>query len=600
MRVLWATAALLAMPWQVDAAEVDRRAIVVGATDGGGELTPLRYAESDAHRFADVLTELGSFDADEVELLLSPTAADLEASIRQLGFDEPDTDRIVLFYYSGHADAQGLRLGHDVYPWEELKHAIREIDADVRLGIIDACRAGAITRVKGATLAEPILVDDRLLAEGEAWIAASADDEDAQESDSLGASFFTHYLISGMRGAADVGDDGYVSLNEAYNYAYDRTVARTAGTASGTQHPHYDYQITGNGDLNITDVRLALATLYFPPDQAGEITVVRQPDGAPLAEVAVGSARPTVLAVEPGKYLLRRRHGGTLEEVVVHVDAGAEAKIDRWGAADPEVALAKGVGDQSADNKLVHVDFEDGVNVAVNFRDLHEIDLSHRAEIAVPMSAIVPGSGQLYDGRWRAGILFLGGTIATGGGGWAAAASQPGFERAATSWAGPNAIAVLGTFLYGWSVADAGWAINRKREFGRTDGATVSIESGWAGDFWAPVATGIAMDAYLVKGLTLGLDRTGWLRDQRGGSFQSGARMTVGPTLGRFRPALMGAVGMQVPTGEAPGSPTGVVSGGMNLRFYGTPGWFGQYELRAEPHLGSVRGVHGMAFGVHF
>jgi uncharacterized caspase-like protein len=59
---------------------------------------------------------------------------------------------------------------------------------------------------------------------GYAFLTSSSPDEVAQESDHIGASFFTHYLVSGLRGAADVTGEGKVTLNEAYQFAFNETL----------------------------------------------------------------------------------------------------------------------------------------------------------------------------------------------------------------------------------------------------------------------------------------------------------------------------------------------------------------------------------------
>jgi uncharacterized caspase-like protein len=57
-------------------------------------------------------------------------------------------------------------------------------------------------------------------ASGEVVITSSSADELSQESDEVGGSYFTHYLLSGLRGAADTSGDGEVTLDEAYRYVY--------------------------------------------------------------------------------------------------------------------------------------------------------------------------------------------------------------------------------------------------------------------------------------------------------------------------------------------------------------------------------------------
>ena len=61
-------------------------------------------------------------------------------------------------------------------------------------------------------------------------LAATAASEDAQESDELRGSFFTHYLVSGLLGAADEDGDGAVTLAEAYDHAYAATLRATSRT----------------------------------------------------------------------------------------------------------------------------------------------------------------------------------------------------------------------------------------------------------------------------------------------------------------------------------------------------------------------------------
>ena len=61
----------------------------------------------------------------------------------------------VMLYYSGHADEEGLLLGEERLPYRELRALLDEMDADVRIAVLDACASGAITRIKGGSVATP-------------------------------------------------------------------------------------------------------------------------------------------------------------------------------------------------------------------------------------------------------------------------------------------------------------------------------------------------------------------------------------------------------------------------------------------------------------
>src|SRR5262245_25411589 len=91
------------------AAPARRFALVVGANRGDAVDQPLRYAEADAARMARVLRDLGGFH-DVVELK-TPDQAALTRALDELQTrlaSEAAAGRppLLLFYYSGHADAE--------------------------------------------------------------------------------------------------------------------------------------------------------------------------------------------------------------------------------------------------------------------------------------------------------------------------------------------------------------------------------------------------------------------------------------------------------------------------------------------------------------
>ena len=124
---------------------------------------------------------------------------------------------------------------------------------------------------------------------GHAFLTSSAATEAAQESDRIRASYFTHYLVSGFRGAADLSGDGKVTLGEAYQFAFNETLGRTVDTKGGAQHPSYDINLSGTGDVVMTDVRQTSATLVLP--RGARRTVLRPHRGARADRRAVQAAR---------------------------------------------------------------------------------------------------------------------------------------------------------------------------------------------------------------------------------------------------------------------------------------------------------------------
>ncbi len=310
----------------------ERYALVVGANYGIAGDEPLLYAERDASRVADVLTRLGDVPPQNL-LVLKGTQSQsvldaLTALERRIAADVATGERpMLMLYYSGHADSQALHMHGTVLRFDDLKARIRAVGADVSVLVIDACRSGGLTRVKGATPAEPfeITPEDRLTSEGLAIITSSAEGEDAQESDRLKGGVFTHHFVNGLLGAADVSKDRRVTLSEAYNYAFNQTLRATTRTRF-IQHPTYSFKMKGRQDVVLTrtvnDIGLGKLRLLMP----GEYVVIEAFGGGEVAAEVHAEAGTEVL-LAPGDYVVRRRGTSALHEANVKVSPGADIDV---------------------------------------------------------------------------------------------------------------------------------------------------------------------------------------------------------------------------------------------------------------------------------
>lgn len=283
-----------------------RFALIVGVNDGGSQRVPLRYAGRDAAAFAAVMTQLGGIDpADTMRVELADVAllrVSFEALSRRVAEAHAGGEHTeFMLFYSGHSDEQGLRLGGELLPYAELRALVKEVQADVRIAVVDSCASGVLTRLKGGRRRAPFLFDASSEVRGHAFLTSASGDEAAQESDRIGASFFTHYLVTGLRGAADFNSDGRVTLNEAYRFAFDETLARTERTQAGAQHPAYDIQLVGTGDLVMTELQATGASLGLPKAVDGRF-FIRDAGGHLVAELAKPAGRDIELSLPPGDY----------------------------------------------------------------------------------------------------------------------------------------------------------------------------------------------------------------------------------------------------------------------------------------------------------
>lgn len=308
-----------------------RFALIVGVNDGGRERARLRYAGSDAESLARALTDLGGVDADNRMILVDPDGAALRRGFERIAQRVRGAralgERVeLIFYYSGHSDETGLLIGGERIEYRTLRGWIDQVPADVRIGILDSCASGAFTRLKGGTRRAPFLVGGPAV-KGHAFLTSSSADEAAQESDRVRGSFFTHFLVTGLRGAADINNDRLVTLNEAYRFAFDETLARTEGSAGGPQHAAYEIQLAGTGDLVMTDLRETTARVEMSAELGGRV-FIRDAQGNLEAElVKEAGAGPVTLALEPGSYAITVDDGVRLRRATITLKDGQIAVL---------------------------------------------------------------------------------------------------------------------------------------------------------------------------------------------------------------------------------------------------------------------------------
>jgi hypothetical protein len=337
---------LLVLAPSVGGAASSRFAVVVGQNQGAPGQPALWFAESDAERFSRTLTELGDFDAERVVVVLGASLARVREALagieaRMAAARARGEQPLLVFYFSGHADAQGLELGPERLSFAELRGLISSSSAEARVAIVDACEAGLLTQVKGASAAPelnfPLPSDERV--RGTAFVASTAVGEAAQESARLGGSFFTHNLEIGLRGAADADGDGLVTLSEAFRYTAAQTLSGTLATQAGAQHATYDFRMSGRGDVVLADLRRADSRLVLPRDPDASY-VLRGP-GNLLAEVA-GGVKPITLALPAGHYRVERRASTGPAGADLDLAHGATESLPALAPTRYELARAKG------------------------------------------------------------------------------------------------------------------------------------------------------------------------------------------------------------------------------------------------------------------
>lgn len=243
-------------------ASTQRFAIIVGNNEGATSKPALRYAEQDARNLYRVLTELGGFSPKNTNLLLGKSAETILNSVKTMKNriarlpKSARDDVLFLFYFSGHTEASQFELASSFLEYEDLSRSLQKLPVTTRIVILDTCEGGYLIQSKGGTLIPPLSLPTSQsgLPRGDILISSSTNLEEALETSEFQGSLFTHYFILGLTGEADYNLDHRVSLNEVLSYASQQT-AMKAASLKRRQQPTYGYNLTGSGEIYLTELR---------------------------------------------------------------------------------------------------------------------------------------------------------------------------------------------------------------------------------------------------------------------------------------------------------------------------------------------------------
>ena len=248
------------------ASKGEKWAVVIGIGNySDGAINSLNYTVADAQSIHNFLITKGGFKSDHIKLLINEdaTTKNIKSALGQFLSRKAMKNDTVFIYYSGHGapepdpsstDGDGMSkyivtydtdpedLYSTAFPMEEIRRIFQRIEADRIVFFIDACYSGAsggktFSRpgMKAGNVSEKFL-DDMAEGEGRIVITASGTNEVSLETADLGHGVFTYYLLEGLQGAADANSDSMITVDEAYDYLFEKVV-RTSKEYGGGQHP---------------------------------------------------------------------------------------------------------------------------------------------------------------------------------------------------------------------------------------------------------------------------------------------------------------------------------------------------------------------------
>jgi len=215
-------------------------ALIIGNTEYSDPgLAQLSSPGKDTEDFARVLRdqEIGAFD--DVNILLNQPEPVVRGAIDEF-FDQKKPDDLLVLYFSGHGVRDELgalflavkntirsRLRSTAVKSDYIREVMDQSRSRRQVLILDCCNSGAFAQ--GTKAATGVSIGTASAFEGgygRIILTASDSTQFAWEGDKVigetDNSLFTHYLVEGLEGEADLDGDGRITVDEMYDYAYEK------------------------------------------------------------------------------------------------------------------------------------------------------------------------------------------------------------------------------------------------------------------------------------------------------------------------------------------------------------------------------------------
>lgn len=202
----------------------DRWAVIIGISDYAGDQYDLDYCDDDALDFYNALVNVYGWSSNNIQLLIDgqATKAKILSAIDWMRTNEHSDDEVV-FFYSGHGSVSRRNVDNDaerkdecIIPWEiesnyyiwdgDLSEEFSTFESTRILFYFDSCYSGGMKDLAGS---------------GRLICMACKENQVSWEMSQYENGQFTYYFVDqGMlAGKADANNDGFVTCEEAFDYA---------------------------------------------------------------------------------------------------------------------------------------------------------------------------------------------------------------------------------------------------------------------------------------------------------------------------------------------------------------------------------------------
>ncbi|MFN8404106.1 MAG: caspase family protein [Anaerolineales bacterium] len=248
-------------------------ALVIGNTEYADPgLAQLTAPGKDAEDFARVLKEKDLCEFDEVRVLLNQVSSSIIEAIDEF-FDQKKPDDLLVLYFSGHGVRDELgalylavkntfrsRLRSTAIKSDYIREVMDQSRSRRQVLVLDCCNSGAFQQ--GTKAATGMSVGTATAFEGgygRIILTASDSTQFAWEGDKVigetDNSLFTHFLVEGLEGEADMDGDGRITVDELYDYAYEKVKHATPKQTPSKFSSKQQGEIILRQNMSIEEIR---------------------------------------------------------------------------------------------------------------------------------------------------------------------------------------------------------------------------------------------------------------------------------------------------------------------------------------------------------
>ena len=229
--------------------EIKIWAVIIGAARYT-HMPALRYTDDDAYQIYAFLKSPkgGALPDSQLSLLIDEdaTRGNVMAAMNSI-FLRADENDVILFYFSGHGlPGAFLPVDYDGYNNKllhtDLKKILEQSNAKHKLVLADACHSGSILASRkpvGSILQRYYEAFDDTRG-GTALMMSSKGEEYSLEDGGLRSGIFSHFLVRGLKGEANLDGNEIVTVNELFGYVHKQVRLYTGNVQTPTLTGSFD------------------------------------------------------------------------------------------------------------------------------------------------------------------------------------------------------------------------------------------------------------------------------------------------------------------------------------------------------------------------